>query len=122
MKLTMQCFRWCLVLAASAAWAAPSRERYEVTPIEEAADWNDATTPVAGKVLQDTVWIADWTFDPACTSPGWIKFDERIFNDGTNYWSLGTAYAGAGGGTITGRAAMDANNRLLAVLHCMRRA
>jgi len=98
-----------LVLAANAAWAEPSRERHEATPIEEAADWNDVTTPVAGKALQDTVWIADWSFDTPggdCTEAGWVKYDNRILNDGSNYWSVSSDYAGAGGGTIANFAAV----------------
>ena len=109
MKLMMKCLRWCLVLVASAAAAEPNREIHEFTPIEAAADWNDATTPVAGKALQDTVWIADWSFDApdgSCTSEGWVPHDNRILNDGSNYWSVNTGYAGAGSGRITGNAAI----------------
>ena len=35
------------------------------------------------KVLQDTVWIADWSFDApggGCTDAGWVKWDNRIYN------------------------------------------
>ena len=106
MKLTMKCLQGCLVLAANAAWAELSRERHEVAPIEEAADWNDATTPVAGKALQDTVWIADWNFDApdgSCTSEGWLPHDNRILNDNSNYWQVTTDYAG---GVITNFAAV----------------
>jgi len=98
----------CGLLLIANVVIAKSVEQKSFSVIETETDLGnaDGTTPVAGKVLQDTIWIADWTFDPSCTSPGWVKFDERIINDGTNYWSLGTAYAGAGGGTITGRAAI----------------
>jgi len=90
-----------LLLIANVAFAK-STESKSFSVIEDASDLgDDASTPVAGKVLQDTVWIADWSFDPGCTSTGWVKFDERIFNDGSNYWGVTTDYAGAGTGTIT---------------------
>ena len=85
--------------------AAPPQEAQTVTPIEEL---DAGTTPVAGKVSQDTIWIADWSFDApdgSCTSEGWVVYDNRILNDGSNYWQVTTDFAGGGGGTITGSAA-----------------
>jgi len=93
-----------LILFASVAWAAP-KERASFTPIEVDEDVNESSADRAGKVLQDTIWIADWSFDPGCSSTGWVKFDERILNDGSNYWQVTTDYAGAGSGTIGGFAA-----------------
>lgn len=49
----------------------------------------------ASKAFNDTVWIADWTFDASgggCTEAGWVHRDLRILNDGTNYWSVQTGY------------------------------
>jgi len=93
-----------LILVASLAWAAP-KEPATFTPIEVDEDVNDPSADRAGKVLQDTVWIADWSFDPGCNSSGWVKFDERILNDGSNYWGVTTDFASAGSGTITNAAA-----------------
>lgn len=94
-----------LLLIANVAFAK-STESKSFSIIEDASDLgDDASTPVAGKVLQDTVWIADWSFDPGCTSTGWVKFDERILNDGTQYWGVTADYAGDGGGTITSNGA-----------------
>ena len=109
MKLGIKLLRGCLVLAASTAWSAPASERPAFAPVEEMLDVNAPIAPVAGKVLQDTTWIADWSFDTPggdCTDAGWVKYDNRVLNDGSNYWSVSTDYAGAGGGTITNFAAV----------------
>ena len=45
----------------------------------------------------DTIWIADWTFDApdgGCDDTGWTKIDNRILNDGSNYWRIGTEFDG----------------------------
>ena len=95
-----------LAVLVSAAQAAPtSREAPTVTEIETL---ESTSAPVAGKVLQDTIWIADWSFDApdgSCNSDGWVVYDNRILNDGSNYWQVTTDCAGGGGGTITGAAA-----------------
>ena len=95
-----------VAVLAFVAQASPAhREAPTVTPIEAS---ESTTTPVAGKVLQDTIWIADWTFDAAdgsCDDTGWVRYDARIWNDGTNYWGVTTAYDGAGGGRIDNAAA-----------------
>jgi hypothetical protein len=58
----------------------------------------EGTLPPPSKVLQDTVWIADWSLDGAgCTEAGWVKYDNRILNDGSNYWSVNANFAGTGG-------------------------
>ncbi len=48
----------------------------------------DGTHPAPQKALQDTIWIADWTFDGdgVCTEAGWVHVDNHILNDGTSYW------------------------------------
>ncbi len=73
----------------------------------------DGTAPAPGKVLQDTVWIADWSFDSGavCTSTGWQKFDNRIINTGQNYWVVDNRFNGLGG-VITGNAAILAKHDL----------
>lgn len=59
------------------------------------------------KVSVDTIWVADWSFDGAggggCTDAGWAKIDNRILNDGTNYWQIRNDWAGTG--SIQGNAA-----------------
>ena len=85
-----------IVLAAQAGLAKPVEER-SLAPIEEPALFDEMTAPAAGKALQDTIWIADWNFDGpggTCTEDGWVKYDNRILNDGSNYWAITTAYAG----------------------------
>jgi len=104
MKFAFTLLRWCLALGASAAWATP-KERANFTPIEAAEDTDDPSADRAGKVLQDTIWIADWSFDENCELGGWIRYDERILNDGSNYWAVTTDYAGSGSGTITSKGA-----------------
>lgn len=48
----------------------------------------DGTNPAPQKVLQDTIWIADWSFDTGapCSEAEWVHVDNRILNDGTSYW------------------------------------
>jgi len=97
-----------VVLAPQAGEAKPPQERTSSMPVEESEITGGDTAPVAAKVLQDTIWIADWNFDApngSCTSDGWVVYDNRILNDGSNYWQVTTDYAGAGSGTITGAAA-----------------
>ena len=98
-----------VALEPQAGIAKPLQERWLLTSIEEPATLDEGTAPVAGKVLQDTIWIADWSFDGpdgSCNSDGWIAYDNRILNDGTNFWATNNSYSGAGGGTITNNAAI----------------
>ena len=56
--------------------------------------------PTGSGVLEDTIWIADWSFDTTsgeCTDAGWARYDNRILNDGSDYWSIRNSYAGTGG-------------------------
>ena len=95
-----------LAALAFAAQAAPAHQ--EPPTVTEIETLESTSAPVAGKVLQDTIWIADWTFDAAdgsCDDTGWVRYDARIVNDGTNYWGVTTDYAGAGGGRIDNAAA-----------------
>src|SRR3989449_2774514 len=62
--------------------------------------------PTPSKIaVSDTTWIADWSFDSGggCTSAGWFQYDNRILNDGSNYWSVSSQYNGEG--LIVGNAA-----------------
>jgi hypothetical protein len=63
-------------------------------------------TPPPQKVLQDTTWIADWTFDAPngeCTDEGWEHVDNHVLNDGVVYWEVTAGFAGTGG--IVGQSA-----------------
>ena len=61
------------------------------------------------KTLQDTVWIADWSFDSGsgCTSAGWVAWDNRILNvhNDSEFWHIDNRFAGQGG-VIVNRAAV----------------
>lgn len=76
-------------------------------PVEQdIVQWNPGGPPGSSKVLQDTLWslYPDWSFDPDCTAPGWTHYDNRVLNDGSNYWNVSTEYDGIGG--IVGNAAV----------------
>jgi hypothetical protein len=104
--------------AALAAWATGAAARPAEPPRLAHPNQLDlagapaGTAPVAGKAAQDTVWIADWSFDEGspCTSTGWEKYDNRIQNDGTNYWCVSAAYDTCA--TLTGNAARLARHDL----------
>lgn len=90
--------------------ANPNRVAHD--PLDEPAPVVGVENPApVSKVLEDTIWIADWTFDGTpCNETGWTKYDNRILNDGSNYWSLNTNFAGTG--AIVSRAAVLANHDL----------
>ena len=74
----------------------------------------EETIPPPSKALQDTIWIADWTFDVfggGCTDAGWVKYDNHILNDGSNYWSVNNGFDSIGG--IVNNAAVLARHDLL---------
>jgi hypothetical protein len=90
-----------LLLVAGIVMATPT-ERLEVGSDGDGQSYLvgdvDGAMPAPSKVLEDTIWIADWSFNGAsCNSTGWVKYDNRIANDGTNYWHVSTAYNGTGG-------------------------
>ncbi|MFQ5600305.1 MAG: hypothetical protein ACE5G2_07100, partial [Candidatus Krumholzibacteriia bacterium] len=66
----------------------------------------DGTVPQPQKVLVDTFWIADWTFDDGapCNESGWVKIDNRILNDGNVYWDINADLGPLGG--LSGNAAV----------------
>jgi hypothetical protein len=72
------------------------------------------TGPIPGLpqgALQDTVWIADWSFNGgSCVSTGWTHYDNRILNDSSNYWSVNSNFSGTGG--IVNNAAVLAKHDL----------
>src|SRR5438132_10007140 len=84
---------------SGAARSAPIGAVHELAPTELETDIAPPyRTAQISKALTDTIWIADWTFDDGgCNSTGWTKFDNLIQNDGSNYWSVTTQYAGAPG-------------------------
>ncbi len=80
-----------LALLAELVLARPQDPAQEVAEPEIEVDVVgdvDGTHPAPQKALQDTIWIADWTFDGdgGCTEAGWIHVDNHILNDGTSYW------------------------------------
>src|SRR5262245_62011441 len=88
----------CLLLVAGFVFAKPV-EKQELTPTPDPESYLvgdvDGTNPSPAKALQDTVWIADWNFEPSgsCNSTGWVKYDNRILNTGQNYWIVSSAFA-----------------------------
>ena len=70
------------LLFAGAVVAKPTQQYHfasEVGEVDAVGDV-DGTAPAPSKVLQDTIWIADWSFDSGatCVSTGWVKVDNRI--------------------------------------------
>jgi len=95
-----------------ALWAAPRKDSVQELSPGGTVDIDEPSKPGqpdadgiprAGKVLQDTIWIANWSFE-ACSSTGWTTYDGRILNNGSNFWGLSTDYAGQG--SIANRAAV----------------
>jgi hypothetical protein len=89
------------VVAFGSGW----RPALEIEPVVQPPELG--YKPAAATALQDTLWIADWTFDApggGCTETGWMHYDNRIRNDGSNYWTVNSAFAGSGG--ILGNAAV----------------
>jgi len=88
------------LLFAGAVVAKPTQQYHlasEVGEVDAVGDV-DGTAPAPSKVLQDTVWIADWSFDSGavCVSTGWVKVDNRILG-GAHYWVVDNRFAGLGG-------------------------
>ncbi len=109
-KTTLRCLVVGLtcVLTVATAGARPSRQLLELVEPELEPDIVgdvDGSNPSPRKVLQDTVWIATWSFDTGapCDDSGWTKTDNRILNDGMNYWGVVSNHDGSGG--ISGNAA-----------------
>jgi len=95
-------------LFASSVFARPAGLRHEIADPGAYVDIlgdPEGTEPAPQKALQDTVWIAEWSFDNGfpCTNAGWLRVDNHVLNDGAIYWTVTSAYTGNGG--ITGKAA-----------------
>ncbi len=96
------------VCAPGAAFARPAALVHEWTAPEVEPDLVgdlEGTDPAPQKVLQDTVWIADWTHDvgSSCSKAGWTHVDNHVLNDGSNYWHIEASFSSAAG--IAGKAA-----------------
>ena len=65
----------------------------------------DGTQAAPQKALQDTLWIADWSFDTGapCNAAGWTHVDNYVLNDGAIHWHMEDRFDGQGG--IEGTAA-----------------
>ncbi len=122
-----------LVLASNAWMARPASAlvaRAKTTRPGSTVDIDEPTKPEPGvnpfppdrpaKALQDTVWIADWSVDSgaSCTTTGWVKFDNRVLFDGSNYWVVDNRFDGLGAdsvrvsGYINGKAAVLSRHNL----------
>jgi hypothetical protein len=105
-----------MILVAGLVAAKPAQNPVELMPVEDSETYLvgdvEGNNPAPAKALQDTIWIADWTFDAGvvCTTTGWINYDFRILNDGLNYWVINNAFADTGG--IDGDAIMLRNHDL----------
>ena len=111
--LVLACVMCCQPLTTFARPLRPQVFMDVTTESDQVGDVEGTTSPPA-KVLQDTIWIADWNFDVfggGCTDAGWVRYDNRILYDGSNYWSVGTAFDGTGG--ISGNAAILSRHDLM---------
>lgn len=92
------------LLAGWMCMAGPASARApQVEIVQETQDSDPALAVrpmhVSG-TLQDTVWIADWSFENPigrCVDDGWERVDLRTRNDGSNHWSVEEGY---GNGTF----------------------
>jgi len=80
-----------LLLVAGAVFARPVDKLQQVSEPDVEVDVVgdvDGTNPAPQKALQDTTWIADWSFDTGapCSEAGWVHVDNHILNDGVNWW------------------------------------
>ncbi len=97
-----------LLLAAGIVFAhsAADRQQIAVPQFEPGVVGDvDGVNPSPQKALQDTVWIADWSFDTGapCSEAGWTHVDNHILNDGANYWHIETGFTTPSG--VTGKSA-----------------
>ncbi len=108
-KLGFRLLWCCLVFGFLPTGAAFAKTNHQLAIPEVEVDVvgdRDGTFPMPQKALQDTVWIADWSFDTGgpCISPGWTLADNRILNDGAVHWRVAIDQAGTGG--IVGNSAI----------------
>lgn len=100
-RISFACF-CSLLLVAGAVFARPASQVQQVSEPDVEVDIVgdvDGTNPAPQKALQDTVWIADWTFDTGapCSEAGWTHVDNHILNDGIEYWHMETGFTSAAG-------------------------
>jgi hypothetical protein len=100
------CIVAILTVQAVVVAARPVQEKHEWTPSEVDGDRVGDPRSVS-KAVPDTIWIADWSFDPGCTNAfnddssageqvlGWFRSDLRIQNDGNVYWNIRDSFDGA---------------------------
>ena len=91
-----------VLLVAGTAWGRPSGPAQELAEPEIEVDLVgdvDGTNPLPQKALQDTIWIAEWTFDTGapCSETGWTHVDNHILNDGVQFWHIETGFTTATG-------------------------
>ena len=84
---------------------APMQHTVEVPEVDAVGD-RDGAAGSPAKALQDTAWIADWSFDAngTCVSAGWTVLDNRVRNHGENYWTVDNRFNGVA--CVTGKAAV----------------
>jgi hypothetical protein len=102
-----------LSVVASFALAKEARQIHHIvdprTTVDIVGDV-DGTLPKPQKVLQDTIWIAEWTFDGGfpCTDAGWDRVDNRTLarqlqpkpmmqTEVTTFWEVSAAFDSTGG-------------------------
>jgi hypothetical protein len=107
-----------LLVSAPLAFARPVQV-HELTTDDDVDRVGGAAVRVS-KAVGDTIWIADWSFDPGCTNafsdawtageqvPGWLRSDNRILSDGNVYWHVRDSFAGALVDTLGAGAGDDA--------------
>ena len=105
--ISFACF-CSLLLVTAVASAKPATQVHQISEPQIDIDIIgdvDGTNPAPQKVLQDTVWIAEWTFDTGapCDFSGWEKVDAYVANDGVTYWDIDATFGGVG--AIAGDAA-----------------
>src|SRR5262249_15496283 len=85
------------VLAAAVVRGSPP-VRHEFASPDIEPDVVGPLQPVAAKALEDTIWIADWSFDAGanCTDAGWVKYDNRILNThvDSDFWHVDNRFNG----------------------------
>jgi hypothetical protein len=103
--LAVLCTLFCWIGDVAARPAGQLHELAEPMIDVDIVGNRDGRLPAPQKALQDTIWIADWTFDSGgeCVDTGWTHVDNSVRNDGTVWWDVVADFDGNGG--ILGNAA-----------------